>query len=232
MTPPDATIEPGKSWWPRPLESVERTPARLYVRGSLRALLMPTVLVIGTRKASPAGLRAAGAIGEALAGAGWCVVSGLAAGCDGAAHEGALLAGGATVAVLAHGLSRPVYPAQHATLAGEIVAGGGALVTEYEADTPAAPWRFVARDKVQAALSLAVVLAEAPEKSGSFHAIRRARELGRPIFAASSANEGFQHEGMQRAIDEFGARRVHTVAQLLRGIAPLLGGVTTEGKTA
>ena len=226
----DLTLAPDGSGWPVLVPRGARE--RLYLRGDPRALTLPAVLVIGTRQASRAGCVTAYLIAGALARAGVTVVSGLAVGCDAAAHRGALSVGGATVAVLAHGLDARTYPAEHIALARAIATGPGALVTEYEAATPAAPWRFAVRDKLQAELALAVVLAEAPAKSGSFHAIRRARELGRPIFAASSANDGFQHEGMQRAIDEFGARRVHTVAQLLRGLAPLLGGVTTEGKTA
>jgi DNA processing protein len=207
----------GGPGYPPPLARIPGPPPALYVKGDPRALLGPCVAVVGTRGASAAGRRAAFAIGERLAGLGVCVVSGLALGIDGEAHGGALVAGGCTVAVLAHGLDRPAYPPAHAPLAGDIVAGGGALVSEYPDGTPVAGWRFVKRDRIQAALGLAVVLVESGERGGSFHALKAAKALGRPIFAVSSAGAGFKREGMCRAIDEFGARRVHSMAQLALG---------------
>ena len=116
-----------------------------------------------------------------LASAGLVVVSGLARGVDGEAHRGALEGGGRTVAVLGCGIDRD-YPRSHAELARRIVASG-AVVSEYPPGVEPAPWRFPARNRIIAALSLATVVVEARERSGALITADFALELGRDVFA-------------------------------------------------
>jgi DNA recombination-mediator protein A len=110
----------------------------------------------------------------------------------------------------------------HAQLARDVWGDGGALVSSYPDGTPPDPARFVERDGLQAALSLAVVLVEAGGGSGSFHAVRDARELGRPVFALSSNAAGFRIGGLERAVTEFGAVAVSSTGALRRHLASLI----------
>ncbi len=213
---------PGDERFPRSLERTPFAAGPLYVLGDPTALLRPTVAVIGTRQATHAGMRLAFVVGELVAGEGFTVLSGLAVGCDGEAHRGCLSSGGRTVAVMAHGLERPVYPACHSQLARDAWGQGGALVSSYPDGTPPEPARFVERDSLQAALSLAVVLVESGPAGGSFHAIRAARELGRPVFALDSLAAGFRSGGLGRAVSEFRAIPVSSTGALRRHLAILV----------
>jgi DNA processing protein len=153
-------------------------PRVLFVRGTTDWRGPDTcVAVVGSREAPPAALAWARACAEALVRAGACVVSGLARGVDAAAHRAALDAGGRTVAVLAHGLDR-VYPPEHAGLADAIVAGGGALVTEYPPGTPPERWRFAARDRAQVALCRAVIAVYSEPEGGTMHTVAHAARTG------------------------------------------------------
>jgi DNA processing protein len=120
-------------------------------------------------------------LGRELAAAGAVVVSGLARGVDGEAHRGALEATGATIAVLGCGVDR-VYPLAHAELARRI-AGSGLVVSEYPPGTEPAPWRFPARTRIVAGLSMAVVVVEARERSGALITAEFALEEGREVLA-------------------------------------------------
>ncbi len=211
-------IDLGAPGYPASLAAIRDPPKRLYVRGDVGALAGPSVAVIGTRKASAAGKRCAFTSGSQLALRGIVVVSGLALGIDAEAHLGALAAKGAgTVAVLAHGLHM-AYPAGHLTMARDIASGGGALVSEYPDGTPPAPVQFVARARIQAGLARAVVLVESHRHGGSFHTLRYAREMGRPIFAVWSDAPGFSTAGAERARDEFGATVMRSTGELLRNL--------------
>lgn len=212
----------GSGSYPPALAAIKRPPLALHVAGSLAALGSPMAAVIGTRKPSVAGRTFAYAVGLGLARAGWCVVSGLAEGIDGEAHRGALDAGGLTVAVLAHGLGRTVYPYSNKDLAADIAREGGALVTEHADGARPERKHFVTRDRIQSGLSRAVVLVESGPEGGSFHTLRFAREQGRPIFAVSSRALGFDWHGCERAVAEFGATPVPGMTDLLGALAPLL----------
>ena len=166
--------------WPAALRELPRPPERLWVRGSLPA--EPAgVAVVGTRAATEEALDLAEQLGRDLAASGLVVYSGGALGIDGAAHRGALSAGGTTVAVLAGGLDRP-YPPEHAELFERIVAGGGALLAEVPPGERPRPGRFLARNRLLAALAQAVVVVQAPARSGALSTARKARDYGRPLF--------------------------------------------------
>ncbi|GAA3959364.1 DNA-processing protein DprA [Gordonia caeni] len=158
-------------------------PLALWVRGttSLADMTGSAIGVVGARAASPYGEHVAGRLGGDLAAAGRAVISGAAYGIDGAAHRGALAAGGLTAAVLACGIDRD-YPAGHARLLGEI-ARLGLVITEYAPGTTAAKHRFLTRNRLVAALSGALVVVEAGRRSGAANTAAWARTLGRPLGA-------------------------------------------------
>jgi DNA processing protein len=175
--------EPG---FPARLAEIYDPPFGLFLRGDPDALAriaeVPTVAVVGSRKATTAGLAFARALAHDLAERGAVVVSGLAAGIDAAAHEGALDAGGVTIAVLGTGVD-VVYPRRNRGLAERILARGGLLASEYWPGTPPAPWRFPARNRIVCGLSQAVVVIEAGRRSGALITADFALEAGRPVLA-------------------------------------------------
>lgn len=175
---------PGDGRWPRSMARLDRPPVALrwQGRGSLWPLLArgQAVAVVGTRRPSPHGLLMARRIGEALARAGWPVVSGLAEGIDAAAHRGCLAAGGATVAVLGTPLER-VYPRHHARLQHQI-ARRGLLISEQPPGAVVQAGQFAARNRLQVALVRAVVVVECPQVSGALHSARLAEQLQLPVW--------------------------------------------------
>jgi DNA processing protein len=177
-----AFVARGRDGYPRLLTELHDPPARLYLRGaSPEALAGPAVAIVGARTCSPYGAQVARDVARELAAAGVVVVSGLARGIDGEAHRGALAAGGTTVAVLGCGIDRD-YPRSHAELARRIAAGG-LVVSEYPPGVEPAPWRFPARNRIIAGLSVATVVVEARERSGALITADFALELGRDVFA-------------------------------------------------
>ena len=141
----------------------------------------PAVAIVGSRRPSGAGRRLATEIARDLAGRGAVIISGLARGIDAAAHQGALAAGGITIAVLGSAVDR-VHPRHHVGLAGHI-AQEGAVISEYWPGTDAAPWRFPARNRIVAGLADAVVVVEAASRSGALITADFAMENGTPVLA-------------------------------------------------
>ena len=167
--------------YPKPLLHIPDSPICLYVRGVLQPADSVAVAIVGTRRCSHYGREQALRFGEALAGAGFTVVSGLARGIDGEAHRGALRAGGRTVAVLGNGLGS-IYPREHEELAEEIAASG-AILSELEVDIGPDFKNFPPRNRIIAGLSLGVIVVEAGEKSGALITARLATEYNREVFA-------------------------------------------------
>jgi DNA processing protein len=173
-------VPPGTAEWPGQLDDLgDARPLGLWVRGpaSLRMWALRSVAVVGARACTEYGAHVAGALAAGLAERGWVVVSGGAYGVDGAAHRGALGAGGATVAVLACGIDRP-YPRGHTELIGRI-GREGLVVGELPPGDHPTPSRFVMRNRVIAALTRGTVVVEAACRSGSLVTVRAARRLGR-----------------------------------------------------
>ena len=185
----------GDPKYPARLSAIGDAPPVLFVKGPLDALLLPCVAVVGTRKPSDYGVRAAQRLGEILGRRGLCVVSGLALGCDRAAHEGALQASGATAAVLAHGLDA-VHPTQHRELAQRILDGGGCLVSEEPPGKSPSRYSFTRRNRIQSGLSSAVVVVEAGAQSGTMVTVAFAREQGRAIGTVVPANPKDESESL------------------------------------
>jgi DNA processing protein len=172
----------GDPSFPARLRSVHDPPPGLFVRGGaeLDLLERPSVAVVGARACSPYGMAVGRMLGRELAAAGVVVVSGLARGVDAEAHRGALDCG-STVAVLGCGVDRD-YPRAHASLAAKI-AGSGLIVSEYPPGVEPAPWRFPARNRIVAGLTLATVVVEARERSGALITADLALDEGRDVFA-------------------------------------------------
>jgi DNA processing protein len=177
----DRTITPDAASYPRRLRAAHGVGPVLHVRGTVAEPTLAAAIV-GARAATRAAMDAARRLAHGLAADGATVISGGAVGIDAAAHDGALAAGGPTVAVLACGLD-VIYPPRNAGLFDRIVAGGGAVVTTFPAGTPPLKGHFVARNAVIAALADVVIVVEASAASGSLHTARAAIELGRAVGA-------------------------------------------------
>lgn len=164
--------------FPQLLAAVNDAPPILYVAGSLPEPTQAAVAIIGTRDPTAHGALIAARISTNFAEHCWSVVSGLALGCDGAAHSACLDAGGHTVAVMAHGL-QTIMPTQHRALAERILSSGGALVSEFPfGQEPHAPL-FARRDRTQAALAHGVIMVQSSLDGGSLHAARAALDYQR-----------------------------------------------------
>ena len=225
MSNPCRVVPRSGAEYPSLLTETPGAPAELYVVGR-RLEPGPHVGVVGTRRASRYGLEAATWIGRELAGAGVTVVSGMAAGIDGAAHRGALAAGGATVAVLGNGVD-VCYPRGNAGLYGDL-AEAGTLVSEYEPGTPPAPWRFPARNRIIAGMSLGVVIIEARKDGGAMITARLAAEFGREVFALPGPVHAPGSVGPHLLLRD-GARAVTCARDILEDLGLLAGGDPAGG---
>ena len=204
--------------YPPLLRTIHDPPPLLYVRGDPAILQEAQMAVVGSRRASPAGQRIAEALCGQLARAGLHICSGLALGIDGAAHRGALGAGGKSVAVMATGIDR-IYPSRHRSLAGELEQAG-CLVTEFPPGTPPQRQNFPRRNRIISGLSLGVLVVEAALPSGSLITAGTALEQGREVFALpwSMLHEG--GKGCLRLLRD-GAKMVQTIEDILEELGPL-----------
>jgi DNA processing protein len=191
-------VEKGDAEYPSDFLNLAQPPKAIWAQGSFAMTLAPAVAIVGTRHATPYGLRAARAIAVACARAGVCVVSGLARGIDGAAHEGALEAGGRTVAVLGTCLE-VAYPRSHRALQTRI-ANEGLVITEMKPGDPAQPFTFPRRNRLIAALSQLVVVVEAGSKSGAIITVDHAHELGITVAAVPGYMDAPQSYGTNRLL--------------------------------
>jgi DNA processing protein len=180
-----ALLTPDQDAYPAVLRHNEDAPIVLYARGNLERLTADALAIVGTRHPSADGLANAHAFAQDLAKRGWCIISGLACGIDGAAHRGALQAGSAaasTIAVLGTGIDT-IYPRAHAGLAQDIVAQGGLLLSEFMLGAPPIAANFPRRNRLVAGLTRGTLVIEAALKSGSLITARLAADLGREVFA-------------------------------------------------
>jgi DNA processing protein len=193
-------LSPADARYPSRLAEVPDAPATLHVHGALVDADALAVAVVGSRRATPYGLEVAETLAADLAARGVTIVSGLARGIDAAAHRGALRVGGRTLAVLGSGID-VIYPPENRRLAAEIVERG-ALLSQFAPGTPPLPQNFPTRNQVIAALSLAVVVVEAAEKSGSLITARLAAELGREVLAVPGRITAPESRGANRLIQD------------------------------
>ena len=166
------------------MKTIFDPPPVLFVRGVLPDPKRVHLAVVGTRKPSTYGLQVTQEFVGPIARSGVVIVSGLAYGVDAAAHEATLEVGGTTVAILGGGLDDDnVYPSQHRALASRIVAGGGAVISEFPVGTHAMPQNFPFRNRIIAGMTRGTLVTEALIKSGSLITARGAIEIGRDVFA-------------------------------------------------
>ncbi|QWW18817.1 DNA-protecting protein DprA [Schaalia sp. 19OD2882] len=216
-------IRPGEPEWPTGVDDLDQPPNLLWLRGHLPR--RPTAAVVGARAATQVGARTAHDLGVELSHEGVLVVSGGAFGIDIAAHRGALDEGAPTVVHLAGGLAN-MYPVAHEDLFEQVVAQGGALVSEVPPTWRPAKWRFLERNRLIAAHCHALVVVEAAMRSGALATARRAMDLGREVGAVpgpvTSPASGGCHELIRR-----GGTLVRDSRDVLEMLAPV-GGATHD----
>jgi len=205
--------------YPRSLREIHDPPGILFVRGEIRPTDALAVAIVGSRHATHYGLTMAERLAGSLARSGITVVSGLARGIDGAAHRGALAAGGRTLAVLGSGLAN-IYPPEHAELAAE-VAKSGAVISEMPPDSPPVGGAFPQRNRIISGLSLGVLVVEASTNSGALITARHAMEQGREVYAVPGRIDNRLSRGCHRLIRD-GAKLVETVDDILEELGPLV----------
>lgn len=211
--------------YPPLLRELPGRPLALFVHGDPGVLSLPQVAVVGSRNPTQAGRQTAQGLATELTSAGLLVTSGLATGIDGAAHEGALAAGGRTIAVLGTGPDQ-VYPARHRALAHRIAASG-ALVSEFPPGTRPLPAHFPRRNRIVSGLSLGVVVVEASLKSGSLITARLATDQGREVFAVPGSIHNPLARGCHALIRQ-GATLVEGAADVVAQLGSLLGHLARE----
>jgi DNA processing protein len=216
------------------LTCIADPPPVLWVLGDAGVLQRPAVAIIGSRAASPYALEVGERLAAELAERGIVVASGLARGVDSAAHRGCLKAGGQTVAVLGSGLDR-IYPAEHAPLAASI-SKQGVLVSELSAGAQPLPEHFPLRNRIISGISLAVVVVEASEKSGSLITVRCALEQGRDVMAVPGSVLSGRNRGSHGLLKD-GAKVVECADDILEELGwaapdPVSSVGGTPGKAA
>lgn len=201
--------------YPPAMHQLHDPPPVLFLRGRRELLTRGSVTIIGARHATSRAREIADRLAQAIAYAGLPVASGLALGVDGAAHRGALKAGGDTIAVLGRGADL-AYPATHRALFRDIVARG-LVVSEFLPGTPPLPHHFPRRNRILAALSRAVVVVEAGAKSGSLITVDHALDLGVDVWAVPGPIEVAMCEGSNRMLAD-GARPLLSIAGFVEAL--------------
>jgi DNA processing protein len=207
----------GDSAYPAVLLQTADPPLLLYVHGDVALLNQRSLAIVGSRNASAQGVENARSFAAHLSQKSWTIVSGLAFGIDGAAHEGGLLGPGSTVAVVGTGLDR-VYPARHRALAHRIAASG-ALVSEFAPGTPPIAANFPMRNRIIAGLARGTLVVEAAVQSGSLITARLAAEAGREVFAVPGSIHAPLSRGCHALIRQ-GAKLVESAADILEELQP------------
>ena len=202
--------------YPKTLLEIADPPALLYCKGRRSLLSQPCLGVVGSRNATPQGVRDAEAFAQALSDAGLTIVSGLALGIDAAAHRGGLAGAGSSVAIIGTGLDR-IYPARNKALAHRL-AENGLIVSEFALGTPPLPGHFPRRNRLISGLSRGVLVVEAAPNSGSLITARVATEQGREVFAIPGSIHSPLSRGCHALIKQ-GAKLVESAADILDELA-------------
>lgn len=203
--------------YPAALNAADPRPPVLYLAGDPASMTRPCVAIVGTRRASGYGRSCANEIAEELACAGVTIVSGLAVGIDAEAHLAAIAAGGLSVAVLPSPLDR-IYPPRNRDLAARLVATGGALLSELAPGAAPGKPDFARRNRIIAGLARAVVVVEAPDRSGALLTAAAAIDHGREVFAVPGPIDAVASRGCNRLIADHQATIVTSAAALLHRI--------------
>jgi len=224
--------------YPPRLRQIYDPPLVLYVRGSVAAISLPGIAVVGTRHPTPYGMGMAERLGCDLASRGLSIISGLARGVDTFAHRGAVAAKGKAVAVFGTGVD-VIYPKENSRLADQILSGGGALISEFPLAAFAAPQNFPIRNRIISGMSFGVLVVEAAEYSGTRITARCALEQNREVFAVPGNVTNKNSWGPNTLIKQ-GARLVATwedvweelPADVQLALTPAAGDESQAGQTA
>ncbi|MBB3191425.1 DNA processing protein [Halomonas cerina] len=214
-------LHAGHPRWPALLSQIADPPPILWASGDLDALAPPRLAMVGSRRPTREGLGNATGFARELAERGWCVVSGMALGVDGAAQQAALEAGGASIAVLGSGID-VVYPPRHQALHRRLQERGGLLLSEHPPGTRARAGFFPRRNRIVTGLSLGVLVVEAAARSGSLISARLAAEQNREVFALPGSIHNPQARGCLQLIRE-GAVLVRQVDDILAELTQWAG---------
>jgi DNA processing protein len=217
--------------FPAALREIPTAPQFLYCQGSLNQTDERAIAIVGSRRCTNYGQRTTARLAEGLARAGWTIVSGLARGIDAHAHQGALKAGGRTIAVLAGGLAK-IYPPEHTDLANEI-SNHGAILSEMPMGVAPLPELFPRRNRIISGLSRAVIIVEAAAQSGALITARLAAEQGREVLAVPGPIDSESSAGPHQLIRQ-GATLVRSVDDVLEvlGELPQLEASSASGERA
>ena len=214
--------------YPEQLSAIQDPPYLLYYAGRLECLSHPMIALVGTRRASSYGLEMAEMIARGLSDAGICVVSGLARGIDGAAHEAVVKAGGRTVGILGSGINTP-YPPEHTALLRKMAGGIGLVLSEYPLDAQPRAYHFPHRNRIISGLSMGVVFVEGRIKSGGMHTVQAALMQGREVFAVPGNVGAYGSEGPNAILRE-GARIITSAEDLLDDLGLAVPRIKTKEK--
>ncbi len=212
----------GGEAYPSLLSETDGAPTLLFVQGGLLQTDDQAIAMVGTRKCTPYGRQIARRLAADLARRGFTIVSGMADGIDGEAHESALEAGGRTIAVMASGADI-TYPRSHRQLRADI-ANSGAVVTEYAFGTEPLKERFPARNRIISGLARGVIVVEAPMMSGALITARHAAEQGRDVFAVPGNADSPNSRGCHALIKD-GAKLVEVAEDVVEGLGIMLEAV-------
>ncbi len=204
-------LTPDDDSYPRRLKEIHDPPPLMYIRGELADRDEWSLAIVGTRRPTAYGQQVTRTLTTDLARSGLTIVSGLARGVDGIAHETALECGGRTIAVVACGLDR-VYPPEHKPLAARILESGGAMLSEYPLGTRPDARYFPRRNRIIAGMTLGTLVTEAGEKSGTWHTVTSALDQGREVFAVPGPITSEQSTGANNVIKR-GLGKLVTCAQ-------------------
>lgn len=213
-------VDVGSECYPSLLREVKRAPLLMYVWGDATLLNLPQIAVVGSRSPTTGGRTNAMTFARGLAEAGFTITSGLALGVDVAAHQGALQANGRTLAILGTGIDQ-IYPARHVHIAEDIVAAGGAVVSEFPLGTGPLPSNFPQRNRIISGLSCGVLVVEAAVKSGSLITARYALQQDREVFAIPGSIQNPLSKGCHALIKE-GAKLVEYPEDLVEELQGIL----------
>jgi DNA processing protein len=211
----------GDAEYPQALLNISDPPFLLFVKGRTDLLNAPALAVVGSRNATPQGLRNAEAFAQTASEAGLCIVSGMAHGIDAAAHLGGLRGKGSSIAIVGTGLDK-VYPSANRELAHQL-AQHGVIVSEFPLGTPPLPANFPRRNRIISGLSLGCLVVEASLKSGSLITARMALEQGREVFAIPGSIHSPQSKGCHTLIKQ-GAKLVESAQDILEELGGNLAG--------
>jgi len=201
------------SVYPERLKHIHDPPIVLYCHGNLSLLSQPSVAVIGSRNASYQGRAITSRFSKELSQQGITIISGLALGVDGIAHQSALGERGNTIAVIATGIDK-CYPARHKKLAASIIEQHGLIISEFRPGIAPKPGHFPRRNRIISGLSLATLVVEAALKSGSLVTARLAMEQNRDVFAVPGSIDNPLTKGCHKLIKE-GAKLIDCVADII-----------------